>query len=147
MWGPAISAVVALLVATLIFVWQREVEFTFHLRRERLETYRRFLAEIEALTFKLEELKRGTDQLYNLNSRCEEIRLIAKDNVSEPAIQVVSSFYDIICYNENPRQINLNGNRYEHVNEKKNSLVTEMKKDIENISYSCFSKLRKVLCA
>jgi cytochrome c biogenesis factor len=42
-----ISAVVALLVSTVVFSWQRSVEQEFALRKEKREIYRTFLFQLE----------------------------------------------------------------------------------------------------
>lgn len=95
--GAALLALLGvLLVATLIFRWQKRFEDTISLRRERRILYRDFLQHIEkVLADKPEdESWRESADYVRLNSLQSEIELIASGEVSERAASVTGALHD-----------------------------------------------------
>ena len=75
------AAIVALVTATLIFPWQKSVEYTMSLRKEKRELYRAFLAQAVRAVRKIRAEETHLEaEIVELESLSEEIALISDRN-------------------------------------------------------------------
>lgn len=86
------TALVALVIATLLFPWQKEVEHALQIRKEKIDLYRSFLAQAaRTIRHAKNDDLHNLDVFIELECLAEEISILAFDDAAYSANKFVAN--------------------------------------------------------
>jgi hypothetical protein len=125
-----ISAIVALLVSTVVFSWQRTIEQEFALRKEKCEIYRTFLSQVERAVQSRNAIDSEQDAARSdLWNTFHQIRLFGESSLTHDIYAFLEILSTAYRERDDPDDINL---PYTDLDRPREKLLKSLVLDIEN---------------